>query len=341
MQRALDLAQLGLGKVSPNPMVGAVIVHQGRVIGEGWHQRYGGPHAEVVAVQSVADKHLLAESTLYVTLEPCCHHGKTPPCADLILDMDIPHVVVAMTDPNPLVAGKGIAKLRQAGVRVEVGILEAQAKEQNKRFLVYFEQKRPYVILKWAQSSDGFLASSLEASTADKKISNELSQQLVHKWRSEEDAIMVGYRTLLHDNPKLNTRLWKSSKPLTRVTLDEKGSETHPNLHFYDGHAPSFVFNYQKEERNPEVDFLRLSVGDEPIAALLARLKEMGIGSLLVEGGTALLQKFIAANLWDEARVCTAQKTLGTGIVAPVLQMSKSTQFSLGGDVWQIGRNIL
>ncbi len=337
MQRALELASLGLGSVSPNPMVGAVIVHDNKIIGEGWHKKYGAPHAEVEAVKSVANQELLSESILYVTLEPCSHFGKTPPCADLLVAHRFKKVMVAMLDPNPLVAGRGIEKLRSAGIEVEIGLLEHESKRLNKRFLTYFEKKRPYVILKWAQTADGFIAPSLHSAKSEKQISNPLSSQLVHKWRSEEDAIMVGMNTLLHDNPKLNVRLWETTKHPTRITLDEKGIQNF-NYHFFDQSVPSIVFNYQKDEKINEILFIKISK-ENALSEMLTCLQKEGIASILVEGGTALLNRFVEANLWDEARVCTSAKTFGTGIQAPVFGGNPDEQFRLEEDFWRVYRN--
>jgi diaminohydroxyphosphoribosylaminopyrimidine deaminase / 5-amino-6-(5-phosphoribosylamino)uracil reductase len=338
MQRALDLASLGLGSVSPNPLVGAVVVYEGKVIGEGWHKKFGEPHAEVEAINSVQQPELLSESALYVTLEPCSHHGKTPPCADFIISKKIKKVVVAMTDPNPLVAGRGIEKLRQAGVEVEIGLLEDEARTLNKRFLTYFEKNRPYVILKWAQTSDGFIAPSLQARKEGKQISNSLSQQLVHKWRSVEDAIMLGMNTLVHDNPQLNVRLWETSKQPLRVTLDEKGAFS-GNYHFFDGTQNSIVFNYLKEENGDGIKYAKLNREKNSIEQILSRLRKEGVGSILVEGGTKLLEKFLEANLWDEARVCTSPKTFGKGIAAPFFQKQIREKFFIKEDRWQISLN--
>jgi len=338
MQRALDLASLGLGRVSPNPMVGAVIVHNDTIIGEGWHQQFGLAHAEVNAVNSVQNKELLVESTIYVTLEPCSHFGKTPPCADLIIQSKFKKVVVAMLDPNPLVAGKGIQRIREAGIDVEIGILESEAKILNKRFLNFIEKKRPYVILKWAETADGFIAPALDAAKEAKQISNNLSQLLVHKWRREEDAIMVGMNTLLHDNPHLDARLADGFKQPVRITLDEKGAIS-GNYNFFDGKLSSIVFNYQKEEVEGDIKYLKLGTKQEPLLQLLTRLYGNGIGSVLVEGGSKLIARFLETNLWDEARVCTSGKTFGTGIVAPILRKPIQEKFELETDCWKVMLN--
>lgn len=335
MQRALDLAKLGRGHVSPNPMVGAVLVHQDRIVGEGWHKKFGGPHAEVEAVASVVDQSVLKHSTMYVTLEPCNHHGKTPPCTDLILKHNIKSVVVAMEDPNPLVAGKGIAKLRQMGVEVQVGILEEKSRRLNKRFITSFTKRRPYVILKWAQSSDGFIAPSLHATKEEKQISGSLSNILTHKWRSEEDAIMVGFNTLVHDKPSLTIRNWESYKQLLRITLDERvGQQSIPWSQSKS--IPSIVFNYEENKHEEALEHIKLEGNSNPIEQLLSLLWKRGIGSLIVEGGTGLLNQFISYGIWDEARIGTSKKILERGIPAPYLFGNVSDKIELEGDVWEI-----
>lgn len=339
MQRALDLASLGLGRVSPNPMVGAVIVYNDVIIGEGWHQQFGFAHAEVNAVNSVQNKDFLAESTIYVTLEPCSHFGKTPPCADLIIRSKFKKVVVAMLDPNPLVAGNGIQRIREAGIEVEMGVLESEAKMLNKRFLTFHQKKRPYVILKWAETADGFIAPTLDAAKEAKQISNKLSQLLVHKWRREEDAIMVGMNTLLHDNPNLDARLADGFKQPIRITIDERGTIS-GDYHFFNGKLSSIVFNYQKEEEDGAIKYLKLDPKQEPLAQLLTRLYANGIGSILVEGGSKLITRFLEANIWDEARVCVSDKTFGTGIVAPILRKPIQEKFELETDAWKVMLNL-
>ncbi|HAR19469.1 MAG TPA: bifunctional diaminohydroxyphosphoribosylaminopyrimidine deaminase/5-amino-6-(5-phosphoribosylamino)uracil reductase RibD [Cytophagales bacterium] len=331
MQRALQLASLGLGSASPNPMVGAVLVHDANIIGEGWHKKYGGPHAEVEAIRNVNESHLIEKSTLYVTLEPCSHHGKTPPCADLIIKNKIKRVVVAMLDPNPLVAGKGIAKLKNAGLEVEVGLLESEAQQLNKRFVTFHEKKRPYVLLKWAQTADGFIAPSLEADPKDKQISNTLSQQLVHKWRAEEEAIMVGANTFLHDRPQLNVRYWATHKQPVKIVFDAKGNivSNYPSDQFQGW----YVFNFEKED---SLQYFKLNRDEAVLEQIMARLYQKGIGSVLVEGGTGLLNQFLEANLWDEARVGISPKVFAKGIEAPVLRLPAHEQFFLKEDHWQI-----
>ena len=279
MRRCLQLATYGKGFVAPNPMVGAVIVHNNRIIGEGFHGKYGGPHAEVQAIASVKDEKLLKSSTLYVNLEPCSHYGKTPPCVDLIREKQIPKVVIGQEDPFPEVSGRGIKILREAGIEVICGILEEECKELNKRFLIYTLQHRPYIILKWAQSSDGFMDQLREENDGKTpvKFSNAFTQMLVHKTRAEESAIMVGTRTLRLDKPALNVRYWKGNDP-KRITADSK----------------------------------------QPLPQQIRSLYECNIQSLMVEGGAQLLQSFLNENLWDEIQIEVAAFPLMKGVVAPV-----------------------
>jgi len=315
MRRALELALLGQGKVAPNPMVGCVVVHQDRIIGEGWHEQYGQAHAEVNAIRQVKELEVLAESTVYVNLEPCAHFGKTPPCADLLVQHRVKRVVVANQDPNPLVAGKGLAKLQAAGIEVSVGILAEEGRVLNKRFFTFMEQQRPYIVLKWAESSDNLIARSNYDS---KWISSLLSRQRVHQWRTQEAAIMVGTQTALHDNPQLNARLWEGTQPL-RLVID-RFLRLPKHLHLFDQSLPTWCYNTLKEERQGNLYWKKIA-GKNLVAELLEDLYQNKIQSLLVEGGAALLSLFIEAGLWDEARVFQAQNTyFGEGIAAPKLQ---------------------
>ena len=313
MQRALELAQLGRGAVSPNPMVGCVIVHDGKIIGEGWHQKYGEAHAEVNAVNAVADKSLLSKSTVYVTLEPCSHVGKTPPCADMLIREGVKKVVVASLDTNPLVGGQGIQKLRAAGVDVSTGILQDKGSEVNKRFFTFIEKLRPYIILKWAQTSDGFIA---RENFDSKWISNDLSRQLVHKWRSEEDAILVGKRTALHDNPKLNVRDWTGKNPV-RIVLDRL-LELPETLELFQGDQRTICYNVLKDGERRNTSFIRVSE-DAFLRQVLRHLHREKIQSLIVEGGAQTLQSFIDEGLWDEARIFVSLKSFDKGVQAPAI----------------------
>lgn len=330
MKRALELASLGMGKVSPNPMVGCVIVHEGKIIGEGYHQVYGGPHAEVHAVNSVADQELLREATAYVTLEPCAHWGKTPPCANLLVDRGLKKVVIAAVDSNPLVGGKGIDILRKASIDVEVGILEKEARWQNRRFFTQIEKKRPYVILKWAQTQDGFVA---RQDYSSKWISGSLSRQLVHRWRSEEDSILVGKNTALHDNPRLDVRDWVGKNPL-RIVLDSRLALPQ-TLHLFDRSIPTLCYNTLKSAVTENLEFVKTE-GDFPIHALLADLHSRKVQSLIVEGGSHILGQFISAGLWDEARVFTGKAKFETGIPAPTLNQNPTESLTIGEDILNI-----
>jgi len=295
MSRALQLAALGLGTVQPNPMVGAVLVHQGVIIGEGWHQKYGEHHAEVLAINSVKNKELLKESTLYVTLEPCSHFGKTPPCSDLIIKVQIPRVVVGHIDPNECVKGSGIRKLQEAGIETVTGVMQTQCRWLNRRFFTFHEQKRPYIILKWAETADGYMdVERVNGQPVENYwITNEAMRLLNHKWRSEEDAILVGYNTFLNDKPQLTNRLYagKSPKRYVMARYTKKAS--------YSLHQSGFTIL-------PETL-------DETLSMLFAEK----IQSLIVEGGKHTLNRFINAGLWDEIRVLKGNVLWKKGVLSP------------------------
>lgn len=327
MRRALQLAEYGRGAVSPNPMVGCVIVHNEEVIGEGWHRNYGGPHAEVRAVEDVFSRnnqHFLSESTAYVTLEPCSHYGKTPPCADLLIEKHLKRVVICNEDPNPLVSHRGIEKLQNAGIEVITGVLEQEGLELNKRFFTNMTEKRPYVILKWAETRDGFLGTT---NGEPVRISGEKSNMLVHKWRSEEDAILVGFNTAISDNPKLNVRNWQGINPV-RVVLDR--NLLVPSLwNVMDQTQPTLIVNYKEDSASVDGQLLRYGPSDriafakiqpaiDEIPELLNKLFELKIGSVLVEGGSTVLSAFIASGQWDEIRRCQGNGKLFAGKKAPV-----------------------
>ncbi|QDA59974.1 bifunctional diaminohydroxyphosphoribosylaminopyrimidine deaminase/5-amino-6-(5-phosphoribosylamino)uracil reductase RibD [Hymenobacter jejuensis] len=312
MRRALDLARLGTGFTRPNPLVGCVVTHEGRIIGEGWHQQYGGPHAEVNALAAVRDQALLAQSRVYVTLEPCSHYGKTPPCADLLIEKGVREVVVCNLDPNPLVAGRGLQKLRDAGIQVETGLLEAEGRWLNRRFFTFQEKNRPYIILKWAETADGFLAGRYFQPI---HISGELARMVVHQWRAEEQAILVGTRTALHDNPHLNVREWPGLDP-TRIVID-KNLSLPPKHHLFDSQQPTLVYTYRQRDSKPNLDFVVLSEADNLFPQVFADLRQRNVQSVLVEGGPTVLNSLLRAGLWDEVRVLRNPKTLGAGIAAP------------------------
>jgi diaminohydroxyphosphoribosylaminopyrimidine deaminase / 5-amino-6-(5-phosphoribosylamino)uracil reductase len=339
MKRCLDLARLGLGSTAPNPMVGSVVVHRNKVIGEGYHHEYGGNHAEVNAVQSIKDKNLLKSSILYVNLEPCSHTGKTPPCADMIVRHEIPEVIIGSVDPNPLVAGKGISILEKAGVKVTSGIMPDQCYELNRRFFTYHQQKRPYIILKWAQTRDGFLDVLREKPgiTESSWITNEISRVLVHKWRSKEQSILVGTQTALMDNPRLNVREWKGKSPL-RIVIDRK-LRLPGSLNLFDNSVETLVINEKTDMTEGKTRFVKLGFANNVIPALLNYLYDQGIQSVLVEGGGKMINSFLKENLWDEARVFAGQKQFGTGIPAPVIEKIIPEKYPLREDFLYLYRN--
>jgi len=319
MQRCLQLAEMGRSAVAPNPMVGAVLVYEGRIIGEGYHQRYGGPHAEVVCLQSVSenDRELIPASVLYVSLEPCAHFGKTPPCADLIIREKIGKVVVGCRDPFPQVSGKGIEKLKEAGVEVITDVLAKECRYLNRRFFTFHTEHRPYIILKWAESADGFIGKT-GSRTA---ISSTLTNRLVHKWRSTEMSILVGTNTAAIDNPQLTARLWPGRQPL-RLVIDRQ-LRLSKDLELFSGEANTVVFNRLKHDDGEEKEGLRyyqLADDSSEIQQILTALRQMGVQSVLVEGGGTLLQSFINEGAWDEARVIRNNSlSLGDGVPAPLL----------------------
>jgi diaminohydroxyphosphoribosylaminopyrimidine deaminase/5-amino-6-(5-phosphoribosylamino)uracil reductase len=323
MHRCIELAKNGAGHVAPNPMVGSVLVHEGRIIGEGFHQVYGQAHAEVNAINAVKqeDKHLVPQSTIYVSLEPCAHYGKTPPCADRIIQEGIRKVVVGCRDPFKQVDGKGIEKLQNAGVDVLTGVLEKECQELNKRFFTFHTKYRPYIILKWAQSSNGKIGGS------DFKrinISNDFSNRLVHKWRSEEAAIMVGTNTAFHDNPSLTTRLWKGADPV-RIFLDMdlRVPSTH---HILDGSVRTIIFNRHKHLQQGNTEYYQIAEDASVVHQVANALYQSQIQSVLIEGGTRLLQSFIDEGYWDEARIINNDNLIiDDGIHAPSLTNALQT----------------
>ena len=334
MRRALELAASGRGTVSPNPMVGCVIVYEGCIIGEGWHQKYGEAHAEVHAVNSVKNHALLKESTCYVTLEPCSHHGKTPPCADLLIDKEVKRVVIATSDPNPMVGGRGIEKLKKAGVAVETGILKEEANLLNIRFFTFIKKKRPYVILKWAQTSDGFIA---RKNYDSKWISNEKSRQLVHQWRAAEDAVMVGTNTARYDDPALNVRDWQGNDPV-RVVIDKK-LQLNKKLKLFDRSQLTLVYNLQVTNSDDNLSYVQLPE-EKFLQCLLDDLYQKGIQSILVEGGAFLLNALLREGMWDEARIFEAREVaFGGGIAAPILKERLVESHSIDTDYLKLYKN--
>ena len=339
MLRAIALAKLGAGATGSNPMVGSVLVHQGRVIGEGYHRKFGEAHAEVNCLNDVKeeDRSLISESTLYVTLEPCSHFGKTPPCADLIIARGIKHVVVGSPDPFSQVNGKGIEKLLNANVRVETGVLSAECHALNKRFFTFHKKKRPYIILKWAQTGDRFISWHGSNENERLMITGDITNRLVHKWRSEEMAIMVGTNTARSDNPSLTNRLWTGSSPV-RVTIDRNLSL--PQSHrLFDNAVRTIVFNRERDAVVGQTQYIKIDLHDTmpatsfqqstifitggpgtEVPSMLNELTNLQLTSVIVEGGSMLLQSFINQGCWDEARVITNTSLFGKiGVPSPVI----------------------
>ncbi|CAM1333190.1 bifunctional diaminohydroxyphosphoribosylaminopyrimidine deaminase/5-amino-6-(5-phosphoribosylamino)uracil reductase RibD [Tenacibaculum aestuariivivum] len=322
IKRCLQLAKNGIGTARPNPSVGAVIVYENKIIGEGYTSVYGGNHAEVNAINAVKNKALLHKSTIYVTLEPCAHFGKTPPCADLIIKNKIPNVIVGCLDTNSLVAGKGIERLKNAGVNVVEGILEKECKTHHKRFFTVQNKKRPYVILKWAQTSDNFIAPLTKKEKSPVWISNIYSQQLVHKLRSKEQAILVGTNTVIADNPSLTVRNWSGENPI-RVILD-KSLRISKNATVFDGNVKTIVLTSkvekiirQKEQSEKNIFFEQIDFTSNIVVQICNVLQKHQIQSVIIEGGTQTLQSFINANIWDEAMIFVGEKTFKKGVEAP------------------------
>lgn len=312
MKRCLQLAAKGLGRVQPNPMVGAVITYEDKIIGEGWHQKYGAAHAEINAISAVHDKELLKKATLYVNLEPCSHYGKTPPCADKIIKWKIPHVVIGTSDPNSKVNGRGISKLKEAGIMVIQNILPDECKELNKRFFTFHGKKRPYIILKWAQTLDGYM--DVERINPGEKIdywiTNPELRVLVHKWRSEEDAILIGYNTLLRDQPQLNTRFYPGKSPIP-VVVERNQVTINENSYQY-------------------------SSIEEKIENILKYLYAQDISSVIVEGGRKTLDLFLNSGYWDEARVLIGNVHWKKGLPAPIIESIPEQSYTINGDQVQI-----
>jgi len=336
--RCIELAELGAGKVSPNPLVGAVIVHNDTIIGEGYHEQYGKAHAEVNAIHDVLGRYpdtgeqLLKESTIFVSLEPCAHQGKTPPCADLIIRYGIPRVVIGCPDPFEHVNGRGLAKLRDAGIEVSENILREECEFLNRRFFTRVKQQRPYIILKWAQTADNFFA---PADKSQRWISSPTAKQLSHRWRSEEDAILVGKNTALIDNPQLNVREWAGRNP-RRIVID-RNLNLPETLHLFDGSQETIVFNDVKTETKGNVKFIQVEDFDHYLPQLIAyQLYIMDVQSLIVEGGVKTLELFIKAGLWDEARVFSSRDYWGEGLKSPEFNGRLNDEITVGTDTLRI-----
>jgi diaminohydroxyphosphoribosylaminopyrimidine deaminase/5-amino-6-(5-phosphoribosylamino)uracil reductase len=340
MRRCLELAAKGLGSTAPNPLVGCVIVHKDRIIGEGYHRMYGGPHAEVMAINRVLDLSLLTDSILYVNLEPCSHFGKTPPCTGLICEKGIPVVVSGTLDPNSIVRGKGIKFLKEKGMNVINDILKPECINLNKRFFTFHMKKRPYIILKWAQTKDCFIDVDRKAHATRRItwITDEASRRLVHKWRAEEQAILVGSRTVMMDNPRLTTRNWPGKNPL-RLVIDREGSLS-DNLQILDGSVETVVFTCKPKRDRTNLKYFLIDGNKDSISAVLEFLYANNIQSLVVEGGKILIDEFIRQETWDEARVFTGNVTFGRGVPAPVIQSEPVEQFEFAESLLKIYKNI-
>ena len=331
MQRCIELASKAMGCTSPNPMVGAVIVYNNKIIGEGYHEKYGSHHAEVNAINSVMDKSLLSKSTLYVNLEPCAHFGKTPPCSDLIIQNKIPKVVVGCVDTFSEVSGKGIERMRSVGIVVKVGVLENGSRELNKRFFTFHEKKRPYIILKWAESKDGFIAPKNQTETF--WMTSSESKKLVHEWRAEEDAILVGRITAEKDNPSLTVREVDGSNPI-RIVID-KDLKLSDDLNLFNNDANTIIFNQIKSVKNNSNNYIKINFNNLT-KSVLQELHKQNIQSLIIEGGTKTLQSFIDKKLWDEARIFTTKKTLIEGVQPPTIVGEIISQDETGDDRFKI-----
>lgn len=344
MQRCLDLAKNGLREAMPNPSVGAVLVHNGRIIGEGFTSPFGGPHGEVNCVNSVKeeDKHLIPEATLYVSLEPCSHYGKTPPCCDLIIQQQIHSIVVGTLDPNEKVAGNGMRKLQEAGRNVIVGILEKECREFNRRFFTFHEKKRPYIILKWAESADGFLSPDVHARPENEKkpvwITNAYSRQLVHKWRTEEMAILVGTQTVLDDDPKLDARDWTGENPV-RIVLD-RNNRIVDTYSVKNQKIKTIILTEKADLINLENCLYEEITFNESLPNTIAKvLYDHSLQSVIIEGGRQTLQTFIDSGFWDEARIFKGEIIFHEGTKAPVIHATLSERQAIINDELLIFRN--
>ena len=337
MKRCLELAQKGIGTTRPNPSVGAVLVVDDEIIGEGYTSPYGGSHAEVNAIASVKDKELLKKATMYVTLEPCSHHGKTPPCSDLIVQSKIPKVVIGCMDTNSLVAGKGIEKLQSSGCEVITGVLKHECQEQHKRFFTFHDKKRPYIILKWAETQDGFIAPLERNERNPVWITSSESRQLVHKWRTEEHAILVGTITAIADNPTLNVRNWQGENPI-RVVID-RSLKISKDSNVYDQSVKTIFITEHYRENSGNLFFEQADFSKPLANQICSVLHQHKIQSVIIEGGTQTLQTFIDENLWDEARVFTGESLFKEGIKAPFLNRQGEETYTIHKDQLNIYRN--
>jgi diaminohydroxyphosphoribosylaminopyrimidine deaminase/5-amino-6-(5-phosphoribosylamino)uracil reductase len=326
IKRCIEIAENGLGSTAPNPMVGCVIVYNEQIIGEGFTSPYGGPHAEINAINAVDNKSLLKDATLYVTLEPCSHHGKTPPCSELIIKYEIPRVVIGCKDDNPKVSGKGIEKLKKAGSDIILGVLESECKNHHRRFFTFHNKKRPYIILKWAQTEDGYISPLKKNKKRPVWITNKQTKQLVHKWRAEEQGILVGAKTVIDDNPSLTVREYKGRNPV-RIIID-KNKSLSKDYTVFDKSAKTIVLSQD------QLDF------SKPLASQIChQLYKLNIISIIIEGGKKTLQAFIKENIWDEARVLTGATTFKKGLEAPNINGRFITETKFKSDILKIYLN--
>ncbi|NVK53747.1 MAG: bifunctional diaminohydroxyphosphoribosylaminopyrimidine deaminase/5-amino-6-(5-phosphoribosylamino)uracil reductase RibD [Flavobacteriaceae bacterium] len=338
MQRCLQIAKNGIGSTKPNPSVGAVILWNDLIVGEGYTSSYGGNHAEVNAINSVKDTSLLKEATIYVTLEPCAHVGKTPPCADLIVKHQIKNVVIGCVDTNSLVAGKGIERLKKAGINVIVGVLEKECLEHHKRFFTVQNKKRPYIILKWAETKNGFIAPLIKEEQKPVWISNSYSQQLVHKWRSEEHAILVGTNTVKHDNPSLTVRSWEGENPI-RIVIDKELKLSKDLSVFNDDAATIIITEVDKYSDSQNIQYEQINFSSRVVEQICEVLYKNEIQSVIIEGGRKTLQSFIDVNLWDEARIFIGDKEFENGVDAPIIFGKYISESNIKNDVLKIIAN--
>lgn len=333
MKRCIHLAQNGLGTTYPNPMVGCVIVHNKEIIAEGWHRKSGEAHAEINAINNVENKDILKESEIYVSLEPCSHFGKTPPCSDMIIHCGFKRVIIGSVDPNSKVNGKGIEKIKNAGIDVVSGILENECTELNKRFFCFHQHKRPYIILKWAQTANGFMATK---SGKQKWITNSYSKQLVHLWRSQEQAILIGYNTAKSDNPQLNVRLWSGNQPI-RLVIDQDLS-LNPELKLFNGNQKTLIFTKKEKKNQNNLEFVKLDFNENLEINILESLYANEIQSVIIEGGKKTLEKFLQKGLWDEARIFISNENWKDGIKAPEVNGKLVEQKEIHTDLLKIFR---
>jgi diaminohydroxyphosphoribosylaminopyrimidine deaminase / 5-amino-6-(5-phosphoribosylamino)uracil reductase len=336
MNRCLELAALGIGSVAPNPLVGCVIVHDEKIIGEGYHQSFGDNHAEVNAIKNVTDKSLLPQCTVYVNLEPCAHHGKTPPCADLLVKHNVKEVVIANVDPFKEVSGKGIQRLKDAGISVIEGVLSEKGAWLNRRFFNFHENKRPYIILKWAQTIDGYIDIDRKSGDGKEplKITGDKANKLVHRWRTEESSILVGRQTVAKDNPKLTARLWPGKSPLRLVIDPQLQLDADQNV-LNDGRS-TWVYNAKKTGNEGATDYHKISDPSSFQNEIATHLYESGIQSVIIEGGRETIRRFYEGGLWDEARVFTNSMRIGDGVRAPKFSGNEISKSHLDDDILQV-----